>query len=90
VKRQLTTLLEGSQHVSEAYLARIGYQPRDATAVALCLRSDQPGDRAIILGVAAVARRVLSVENHLDIVFVDDGQLIDLQRVCRPFFQRAT
>jgi hypothetical protein len=90
IKRALEPLLLGNPDVSEAYLAQVGYRPDESRSVALCLAPSAAHSESLLLGVSAVARRVLAKDVSLDVIFVSEAQLEDLRRVCRPFFARAT
>jgi hypothetical protein len=90
IKQALSVVLDGDPDVAEAYLAQIGYDPSDARSVALCLVSQRPGARQLLLGIEAVARRQLAAGVHLDVLFLSAEQRADLKSVCAPFWIRAT
>ena len=76
--------------VREAYLARVGFQPVDTPAVALCVWSDRTDDQELVAAVLAIVHRMMARDVFLDILFVNHEQLADLGRVCRPFYVAAT
>jgi hypothetical protein len=89
LKAALRPILAGSRVVERAYLARVGFQPHVATAVALCLTgpSDVPG--GLLKELMNAFATLFRSDAALDIVAVSAEQEADLRRVCLPFYERA-
>lgn len=90
-ERELKTLLQTEFRrfpaIRRAYLARIGFAPGAAASVALCVAPSSKVDHAIVEAVSRVFASLFSSDAHLDVVFPDEEQETDLQRVCKSFLQ---
>jgi hypothetical protein len=82
----IAAVLQGS--VRRAYLARVEYSDTGTGAVALCLRATGP-EESLAKAIGAAFARMFGSSQHLDIVFLNDAQERQLERVCRPFFESA-
>lgn len=85
--QEVTAVLRGA--AQRAYLARVEYADTGTNAVALCLRATG-SDESLAKAIGAVFSRMFGSNQHLDIIFLNDAQERQLERVCRPFFEGAT
>ena len=83
----VTAVLQGA--VQRAYLARVEYADTGTNAVALCLRA-AGSEESLATAVGGVFSRMFGSNQHLDIVFLNDDQERELERVCRPFFESTS
>jgi hypothetical protein len=90
VKASLLPLLQQHDGIQRAYLAKIGFQPRDRASVALCLAGPDRGSEALVRAVANVFKGIAPPDLFLDVLFLAPEQEDDLRRVCSPFLDRAT
>jgi hypothetical protein len=72
--------------VKSAYLAQVAYESGAAPEVALCIRSESGPDESLAKDVGSVFARMFGKGEHMDIVFLDEGQEAELSKVCRAFF----
>lgn len=89
LKRELILEFVTRPDIQRAYLAKVGFQPQNETAVALCVVSTRPDDRSIVMRVSEIFRRRFAHEDALDILFLTADQEADIARVCSPFYRRA-
>ena len=90
LKASLTPILRQHDGIKRAYLARVGYQPQETPMVALCLRTNVDTPRTLADRLGAAFRPMAPPNMSLDILFLDEAQELDLQRVAAPFYTRAT
>ena len=83
LKRAISSVLKGM--VERAYLVRLEYADNRGAAVALCLCSCGLRD-PVVKAVGAIFSRMFGPVEHLDIIFLDEGQERQLTRVSNPFF----
>ena len=87
-ERQLKAALIGTfdefPNLKRAYLARVSYGESEAFEVALCLSGNE--DRALVKAAGSRFSELFAGAEHLDILFLNERQEAELQRVCRPFF----
>ncbi|HEX9483565.1 MAG TPA: enhanced serine sensitivity protein SseB C-terminal domain-containing protein [Gemmatimonadaceae bacterium] len=90
LKAELLPLLAQYAEIERAYLARIGFQPGDASSVALCLITRHGDNQALVRRIDEVFKRLVPANVFLDVAFLTALQEEDVNRVCRPFYHRAT
>ena len=88
VKHRLTDLFSMDPNILRAYFARVTFVGTDEVSVALGLRTQSGPDTEIVKTVGIVFGSVFNAREHLDIVFLSDGQEAELKKVCKPFFKR--
>lgn len=54
-------------------------------SAALCIVSDRPDDKSIVVRVGEMLRRRFNTDVPLDVIFLTTDQESELARVCRPF-----
>ena len=86
LKEQLVQFFVSSSAMKSAYLARISYDRSSAPVVALCLRAEAAQNHFVTEDVGSIFSSMFATAEHLDIVFLDELQEIELLKVCRPFF----
>jgi hypothetical protein len=89
LKRDLILEFVTRPDIQRAYLAKVGFQPQNETAVALCVVSTRPEDRSLVMRVGEIFRRRFAREVALEILFLTNEQEADIARVCSPFYSRA-
>jgi hypothetical protein len=88
LKARLVGLFGRRTDVRTAYLARVVYGKRSPVTVALCLRA-QPGlEQPLVAAIGGVFSEMFSRREHLDIVFLDEADELELMARCRPFFSQ--
>ncbi len=90
LKAALISCLAKSKEVKAAYLTRISLIETPGSKVALCIypRIDSPD--AMLQCIGATFGKLFSTVEHLDILFLEDQQLIEANKVAQPFFQPLT
>jgi hypothetical protein len=86
LKNKLAEFFQRDGSVSRSYLARIDYGEGKNTGVVLGLRTQFGPDRGMVEKVGAIFAVVFNSKEHLDIMFLTDGEEAELARVCKPFF----
>jgi hypothetical protein len=89
LKRELVLEFATRPVIRRAYLARVGFQPGTPPSVALCIVSDQPDDRSLVLRVGDIFRRQFGKDAVLEVLFLTPEQVADIDRVCAPFYSRV-
>lgn len=87
LKERLSELFVVDRQLERAYLARVRYAGE--SGVALCLRNADEQNPKLAEAVGAIFGSIFGVHEHLDIVFVSEGQESGLRSVCRPFYSTA-
>jgi hypothetical protein len=70
--------------VARATLARVRVEGE--LGVALCVRSINGADPALVRDIGEIFAAIFGSHEHLDIVFLNDAQEESLSVVCQPFF----
>jgi hypothetical protein len=89
LKSLLALELAQFPEISNAYLARVGFQPENKTSVALCLRSSGGKEEIIVKQVGARFAEIFDKAVFLDILFLNPQQEVDLKRVCSAFYSKV-
>lgn len=87
IKARWTLILAQYAAVQRAYLAIVSYDRASTPWRALCIRSSAGHDRRLAEVLAEPFRRTFNASVAVDVMFVDDDQEIELQKVCRPFYR---
>jgi hypothetical protein len=90
LKSRLIELFGLAGEIERAYLVRTRLGNDNQDTVALCLRSGNPDRDKMASEVGSVFSRLFNTKEHLDILFIDDEQELQLRAVCRPFFVIAS
>lgn len=86
LKARLVEFFHRDQSVVQAYLARVAYGDRSSASVALCVRSKFGPDLGLAEKIGRIFASIFGAHEHLDIIFIDDNQESELEKVCPPFF----
>jgi hypothetical protein len=86
LKARLADFFKRDKSVTKAYLARIDFGEGKNASVVLGLRAQFGLDKGIVEKVGTIFAGVLSSEEHLDIMFLTDGQEAELSKIFPPFF----
>jgi hypothetical protein len=90
LKDSLIELFERDGTVANAYLARVAYGTQPDISVALCIRRPAGNDGVLAQNVGKVFGPIFAKDVHLDIIFVDSAQELELIKVCPSFFRSRT
>jgi hypothetical protein len=85
LKNQLIELFRREEGIEAAYLAQVAYTDDGENAVSLCLRADRP-NHEVMAEIGQVFSSMFAAHEHLDILFLDDGQEAELTKCCAPFW----
>jgi len=88
LKARFCRLFASTHTVESAYLARVSYGDDSRNSVALCIRSSIEVDQQLQEKLAQIFAEVFRADQHLDILFVREDQEMQLQKICKPFYQR--
>jgi len=88
LKDKLIKLFDFGGEIDSAYLAQVNLGNRVETSVALCLRATDDVRENVLNYVDAAFSNLFSTNEHLDIIFLNDVQEVQLRSVCQPFFIR--
>ncbi|HUJ70626.1 MAG TPA: enhanced serine sensitivity protein SseB C-terminal domain-containing protein [Verrucomicrobiae bacterium] len=88
LKARFCPLFASTHTVESAYLARVSYGDNSHYSVALCIRSSIGVDPKLRERLAQIFAEVFRADQHLDILFMREDQEMQLQKVCKPFYQR--
>ena len=86
LKRDLIFEFATRPNIRRAYLARVGFQPDAEPSTAVCIVSNRPDDRSLVIRVGDIIRRRLGKDAVMDVLFLTAEQEADVVRVCRPFY----
>ena len=86
LKRELIFEFATRPDIQRAYLAKVGFQPQNETAVAVCVVSTRSEDRSLVMRVGEIFRRRFAREVAVDILFLTAEQEAEIARVCAPFY----
>lgn len=85
-KEVVVDLLQKKCKPLRTYLAQIEYGKTKDFNIALCVDSSFRDDEQLISDIALIFRRMFSLHEHLDILFLDDEKESELRKVCCPFY----
>ena len=88
LKKGLLTVLGMNADVQRAYLAIVSTDGRKSWSVALCLVS-RKSDEKLIHELGAVFRGIFSKDQFLDVTFQTPEAELQVQSVCRAFYEQG-
>jgi hypothetical protein len=88
LKDKLADFFRRDRDVSRAYLVRVDFGEGEEASVALALRTQCGPDKATVEKVSKLFAGIFNAKEHLDIMFLTDGQEAELTKVCKPFFEQ--
>jgi hypothetical protein len=86
LKRELILEFATRPVIRRAYLANVAFPPQTEPSAALCIVSDRPDDKSIVVRVGEILRRRFSKDVPLDVIFLTAEQDAAVARVCAPFY----
>ncbi len=87
IKAKLTEFFRDILQVESAYFARVQYSG-NVQGVALCVYGTPEMDAELLLkGASAVYSRVVQTEQPLHTIFLTLAQLVEIGKVCQPFYR---
>lgn len=90
LKERLVDFFKRDRSVKQAYLAKVKFGDGASINIALCLRTQFGTDKGMVEKVGTIFASVFNAQEHLDIIFLTDGQETSLAKVCQPFFTNET
>ena len=87
LKEKLTEFFWLDKKVKTAYLASVIYDDQFSIGVALCLITEAGPDRDLVEKIGRIFAAIFGRHEHLDIIFLSDGQESELIKVCPPFWK---
>jgi len=88
IKSRLVESFKERSDVQRAYLAQISVG--DQSGVALCLKTRHGPDQTLVREIGAIFAAIFGGREHLDILFLNETQELELRRVCPPFYLVST
>lgn len=85
LKDRLSEFFKKDRSVRAAYLTRVDVGGQ--TSVALCLKTQFGPDRGLAEKIGVIFKTIFNAQVHLDIMFPTTAQEVELNKVCRPFFE---
>ena len=85
LKTKLTEFFQGDKSVDRAYLARTKLEGEPT--VALCLKTQFGADAGLAEKIGAIFGMIFNAREHLDIIFLNEQQESQLEKVCSAFFE---
>jgi hypothetical protein len=87
LKQDLILLFNRNECIKKAFLARVAYGPNVPEGVALCVKSIAGPDMELVKSIQLVFASTFRKTEHLDILFVDAAQELEIAGVCLPFYE---
>ena len=85
-KRDLILEFATRPDIRRAYLANVQFEGQSEPSTALCIVSQRPDDRSLVLRVGEVSRRRFAKDIPLEVLFLTAEQEPKIAEVCRPFY----
>jgi hypothetical protein len=86
LKARLTNCFTSQQIVSSAYLVRVSYEEAPGPLVALCIRSGEKPAMELIECASKVFSSLFDPREHLDILFISETQVAEVEKIAKPFY----
>jgi hypothetical protein len=90
LKAKLVECLSGKNGVQAAYLVRVSYAEVPEPQVALYLSGGDEQAHALVECVGQAFSGLFKTTQHLDILFLSHTQVVEVQRVAKPFISTST
>jgi len=90
LKSELLNCFNNDEVIKNAYLVRVSLKETPSVGVALCLYPDNESRDSLLQCIAGSFKKIFHATVHMDILFLNDAQKSDIDRVAKPFFQRTT
>lgn len=87
LKHQFVQLFSTIEYIRVAYLAIADYQSGSPPSVVLCLHLDRGEDAGLVETLGKIFNAMFNVDEHLDVLFIDDEDEARLKTVCLPFYR---
>jgi hypothetical protein len=85
-KEKLVVCFTADAIVRSAYLAKVAYAGKPGLQVALCLDTGPARSGDLILSIGEAFKTLFSPSVHLDILFLSDEQVAELDQVAKRFY----
>jgi hypothetical protein len=90
LKAALNSCFVKNEEVNSAYLTRISLFETPGTNVALCIYPQVNSSETLLQCIGASFSKLFNAVEHLDILFLEDKQKLEVDAVAKPFFDRRT
>ncbi len=87
-KSTIIESLRENKNVLSAYLAQVDYGNSNDFNIALCVRSNVSNNSKLQKIIGKKFSLMFNTQEHLDIIFIREDQEIELQKICRPFYEK--
>lgn len=87
-KRDLLLEFVTRPDIRRAYLSRVTFDAQPEPADALCIVSDRPQDRSLVIRIGEILRRRFNADVPLEVLFLTPEQEREIAAVARPFYSR--
>jgi hypothetical protein len=88
LKAALNVCFAENDEVKSAYLTRFSFFETPGTNVALCIYPQINSSETLLQCIGASFSKLFNAVEHLDILFLDDRQKLEVDAVAKPFFER--
>lgn len=89
LKGKLVTCFSIVDEVRAAYLVRVSYTETPSPQIALCLRGGTERTAELTECIGKTFTSLFKTTEHLDILFLSETQLAEIERVAKPFFSQS-
>jgi hypothetical protein len=86
LKQKLAHLFERTSDIQNAYLAIVDYQDGQPPSVVLHLEWTVGEDHELVGQISKIFSVMFSIDEHLDMLFLNESQKAELDNVCLPFY----
>lgn len=86
LKKRLAGCCSNSIHISYAYLVRASYKETPGVNVALCIVAKAESRIDLLPCIEQVFRGLFHPTQHMDILFLSEIQLQEINKVAKPFY----
>ena len=90
LKKQLSKCFAGSIRVSYAYLVRASYKETPGVNIALCIFANAANRTELLPCLEQVFRGMFHPTQHIDMLFLSEIQLKEINQVAKPFYTAST
>jgi len=88
LKEKLAAAFLNDGFVGRAYLAQADLQDGTGVNVILALRTSARNEQNMADGIGAIFAPIFHADVHLDILFLKEHSEAEVQKICKPFFER--
>jgi hypothetical protein len=86
LKARLTNCFTSKQTVSSAYLVRVSYEEAPGPLIALCIRCGEKPAMELAECSGKIFGSLFDPREHLDILFLSEAQVAEIDKIAKPFY----